>query len=156
MKKEKIFILLIILLIINLSWVLAAENVSVSQTSQRGYDCLKAKVENKCSSLTTEEKIFSLLASGQCKDELVSDSSDGECWPKSGCKIKTTAQAILALKENNANVEKAVNWILNKDAPAVQLQWFLQIESIRPVLCKVSYSGNNTFFFCRRNNKRKS
>ncbi|MDO8528490.1 MAG: hypothetical protein Q7S06_01200 [Nanoarchaeota archaeon] len=138
MKKEAIFFIIILFLIINLSLVFAAENTTVSK---KGYDCLAAKVQGKCSSLAIEEKIFSLLASGQCKDELVSDSLGGECWPKSGCKIKTTAQAIFALKENSANVEKAINWILTKDAPATQLQWFVQIDSTKPVKCKVSYSG---------------
>jgi hypothetical protein len=140
MKKERVFILLIVLLIINLSFVFAADNVSVSQ---RGYDCLQSKVEGKCSSLASEEKIFSLLALGQCKDELVSDSYDGDCWPKSGCKIKATAEAMLALKENSGNVDKPLTWILDRESPATQLQWFVQIDSTKPVRCKVSYSGKS-------------
>ncbi len=140
MKKEMMFFALILFLIINLSFIFAAEDLNISK---EGYDCLKTKVEGKCSSLAPEEKIFSLLALGQCKDELVEDSYDGECWPKSGCKIKTTAQAMLALRENSGNVDKPLTWLLDRESPTTQLQWYVQIDSNKPVKCKVSYSGKS-------------
>ena len=137
MKRGMIFCLFILFLIINLSFVFAAENTNVSK---KGYECLQSKIENKCSSLAPEEKIFSLLALGACKSELISDAVSSECWPKSGCKIKTTAQAMLALRENNENVDNSLEWLLNKESPTTQLDWLLQIESTKPVKCKISYS----------------
>lgn len=141
MKKEAMFFVLILFLIINFSFVFAQ-----NETAKKGYDCLASKVEEKCSSLAPEEKIFSLLAIGECKEELLDSSSGGECWPESGCNIKTTSQAMLALRENSANVDEPLAWLMEKQAPASQLDWFVQIDSGKPVKCRASYSDRTYNF----------
>jgi hypothetical protein len=137
MKLISLIIFLFALSIMNIYLVLAAEN----DTASRGYDCLEEKVEGKCSSLTTEEKIFSLLAIGECEDELLSDSLNEECWPKGSCKIKMTAQAILALNEREVDVNDSSDWLLSQKMVPTGIDWLLQIETSNPSKCTISYSG---------------
>ena len=98
MMEKKVFAIFLFLLVFSLFFV-SADNSTVQD---KAYACLENKVHNNCASLSTEEKIFSLLTLGECKTELLSDASTSGCWPSSGCKIKTTAQAILALSKFNS------------------------------------------------------
>ncbi len=139
MKKKVLFIFLIFLILCT-SFIIAA-NESVSD---KAYACLDKKVEaKKCSELTTEEKIFSLLSVQRCKTELVSEALNGECWPKSGCKIKTTAQAILALRSVNEDTVKAENWLLKQTVSPPDIDWLLQIDSDNETICTIQYDGSS-------------
>jgi hypothetical protein len=143
MKKKGIFFVFLVCLIFPVSFAAAAGNQTVES---KAYSCLESKVEGKCSSLSTEEKIFSLLTIERCKTELMSDSSNNECWPKGGCKIKTTAQAILALKHVNADTVKAENWLLSQTMTSSDIDWFLQVEAENETSCTATYSeGTYTF-----------
>lgn len=128
-------------------------NASEADVEAKAISCLQSKVENqKCSSLSTEEKIFTLLATGKCKSEVIGDSknSNSECWPGSSgssCSIKTTAQAILALKKVGANTDKAEKWLLNKNITFSGLTWYLQVESSNSTQCSVGYSNRTYYFF---------
>src|SRR4030042_3458456 len=124
MKKRGIVFAFLFCLLFLSSFVIAA-NSTTQAVDEKAYACLEAKVENKCSTLSTEEKIFSLLTIERCKTELISDSSNTECWPRSGCKIKTTAQAILALRHVNADTVKAENWLLAQTGTSSDIDWFL-------------------------------
>lgn len=143
MKRGRMLLFLLgIILVLNFSLVFAAlENVS--DVSTKGYACLESKIEDKCSSLSAEEKIFSLLSVGQCKDEVLSDALNGECWPKSGCRLRTTALAMLALKENGINVTKSIDWLLSKKMAPTGVDFLLQIEPLSLSKCAISYLGGS-------------
>jgi len=144
MKKrgQRVFFVFLLILIFSIFFVSAAAN----DTSEKAYSCLESKVVDKCSTLTSEEKIFSLLAINSCKTELISDSLGGQCWPNVGCKIKTTAQAILALNRVNADTLSAENWLKSQSVVSSDLDWFLQVDSDVETSCTVTYSeGTYTF-----------
>lgn len=141
MRKEGLFVLLVLFLILNISFIFAAlENVS--DASAKGYACLESKTKD-CSSLSSEEKIFSLMAAGNCKQEVLNDALNGECWPKSGCKLKTTSEAMLALKAQGTSVNKSIDWLLRQKISPTGLDFLLQIETSNTSKCTVSYSGNS-------------
>jgi len=143
--KKGVLLIFLSLLVLSVFFVSAETN----STSERAYTCLENKVsENGCSSLSTEEKIFSLLAIGKCKTELSSDSSASECWPSpsSSCKVKTTAQAVLALKGVGADTTKPEAWLLSKVIEFQDIDWFLQVESSNSTDCEATYGGSSHSF----------
>ena len=145
MKKKGEFFALLVFAILLISFV-AAENQTSSDVSTKAYSCLNDLVNGKCSSLTTEQKIFSLLSIQSCKSELISDSLANECWPQTGCNIKTTSQAILALNKVNTDTSKAEQWLLSQTMNYPNIDWFLQIDAKNGTTCKASYSGGSYTF----------
>ncbi len=141
--KKKVFFILTILLVLSLFFVNAAdENVYANAST-----CLKSKIDSKgCDSISTEEKIFSLLSIGECKTELQEDTRNGECWPRSDCSVKTTAQAILALKTSGTNTDEAEEWLIEQKTDFSGIDWFLQVESSIPTTCTISYSDSEYSF----------
>ncbi|MDD5012668.1 MAG: hypothetical protein PHQ66_03445 [Candidatus Nanoarchaeia archaeon] len=140
--KKKVLLIFLLVLVSSLLFV-SAQNQTQSDVATKGYDCLENKVANKCSTLSTEEKIFSALALGRCKAELNSDSlNSNECWPNSGCTIKTTAQAILAV---GSGTKKAEDWLLSQAVNFNDIFWYLQIESPTSngttTACRATYAG---------------
>ncbi len=83
------------------------------------------------------------MAVGECKSELLEDSSGNECWPGGSCNIKTTAQAIFALSNVNSNTDDAEEWLLSKEISPRDMKWYLQIESSEQTSCVVSYAGSS-------------
>jgi hypothetical protein len=140
-RGQSVFFVFLLILIFSIFFVAAAND-----TSTKAYSCLESKVADKCATLTSEEKIFSLLAIDRCKSELLSDSLGGECWPHVGCKIKTTSQAILALNRVNADTLNAEKWLLSQSALSSDLDWFLQADSEVETSCTVTYSGGSYTF----------
>ena len=125
-KEVFLFTILITFLIFIIPFAIADET---DDKINKAYECLEGKVHNKCSSLSSEERIFSLLAIEKCKSEVISDSKNDECWPKSNCKIKTTAQAILALDKINVDTSKAEDWLFSQNTTPLDIVWYLEIES---------------------------
>lgn len=141
-KKRILGILIIFLILISFSLLQAQVNSTEEQQKiDKAYSCLIDKVEENCDSLTTEEKIFSLLAINQCRAEVINDSSDEECWPAGNCRLKTTAQAVLALNSVRANTDDAQQWLLSQNRTSSELTWYLQIESNDPTTCNIEYTG---------------
>jgi hypothetical protein len=141
-KKRILGILIIFLIFISLSLLQAQENPTEEQDKVNdAYQCLEDKIEGKCDSLTTEEKIFSLLAINKCKTEVIADSSNDECWPSGNCKLKTTAQAVLALDNVGVNTDEAQQWLLSQSRAPSELIWYLQIESDEQTTCTIGYTG---------------
>ncbi len=131
MKKEGVF-LLIILVFTTLSLPYLSPIISAADEDkvELAYSCLEAMVNlSGCSKLTFEEKAFSYLAIGKCGTELSADNSSNRCWPKSGCKIKSTAQAILALNKR-LDTSAAERWLLDQSAIPTGIDWYLEIESL--------------------------
>jgi len=138
--KKSVFFVLTILLVFSLFFV-SAEN-STETTKSKAVSCLRTEINSKkCSSLSTEEKIFSLLSVGLCESELIDDSLSNKCWPDSDCSVKTTAQAILALKQAGTGTSKSENWLLNQVGNFSSLEWFLQVDSLEPSSCTIKYSN---------------
>jgi len=148
MKRGSFLILLffLVLLPLQFSFISAATNDTEQTKINKAYSCLQGKTNTseKCSSLSTEEKIFSVLAINQCKAELISDSANlGECWPSSNCKIKPTAQAILALNKAKSSTTKAQEWLYSKNATPTELSWYLEIDSSEAATCMINYAGSS-------------
>ncbi|MBU0894460.1 MAG: hypothetical protein KKF48_05060 [Nanoarchaeota archaeon] len=149
MKKQGVLLgVLLICVIYSLAFITADDlNFSDSDDEaskiQDARDCLKDKIDEKgCDALSREERIFALLGTGKCKSEVNDDSKNNECWPESGCKIKTTAQAILALNGNT----KAEEWLLSQNkSTSDNLIWYLQIENVNSELtqCDIDYGGSS-------------
>ncbi|RLG15534.1 hypothetical protein DRN69_02850 [Candidatus Pacearchaeota archaeon] len=143
MKKESVlFGILIFIFLASLFFVASQEDVTCDEDCKvdKAYSCIEEKAKD-CSKLSTEEKIFSLWATGKCKDELLADSNNNECWPKESCEIKTTAQAILALKNIGTSTTESESWLLSKNQSTLDLIWYLQIDSAEETTCTISYSG---------------
>ena len=142
MKKRVLFSILILLFLFSSPFILAQNTTTdADQKILKAYDCLKGKVIGKCSSLSIEEKIFSVLAIGECKNELIADSLNAECWPSSKCKIKTTSQAILALDKTSKGTKGAEDWLLSQNTSPPDVEWYLQIESKEKTTCLIKYDG---------------
>jgi hypothetical protein len=124
--------------------VLAAENDTGKV--DLAYSCLQNKVADKCDKLNTEEKIFSLLALHQCKNDLILDSYGEQCWPSSNCKIKTTAQAILALHDVGQNTDDAEKWLITHNATPSDVEWYLEIESSEATTCTINYESSSATY----------
>jgi len=146
MKIKGVLLTIFILLLLSVSFVLALESNSTAETASEkvaeAYDCLKnEKVLGKCSSLSLEDQIFSLLAIGECKEEVMADSLSEECWPSERCTLKTTAQAILALDKTSVDTTDAENWLISQTTTPSDLIWYLQIDSEEETSCKITYRG---------------
>jgi len=116
---------------------------AANETDTKAYSCLEDKVTDKCSTLSPEEKIFSLLSIERCKAEVLSDALAEECWPDIGCKLRTTALAILALRHVNTDASKAEAWLLKQRANSPDIQLLLQVDSNNETSCTAIYSGTS-------------
>lgn len=140
--KKCVTVLLLLSLLLSLSFVLAEENITDAKTKiEQAYDCLDSKVSGRCGGLAPEEKIFTLLANGQCKEEVIASSLNGECWPNSGCTLKQTAQAILALGQTAQDTARAEEWLISQNTSPPGVEWYLQIESNKETRCTITYDG---------------
>jgi hypothetical protein len=144
MKKRVLFVIFITLLF-SISFIAAQENATDTSINQinNAYDCLKSKVVGKCDSLSIEDKIFSLLAIGECQSEVMADSLSKEAWPKTNPKLKTTAQAILALDKTTIDTTQAEEWLISRTTSPEDVVWYLQIESSEETICKITDSGGD-------------
>lgn len=149
MKKSVLFsFVLITFLFASLSGVIAVSNVSESTMVNDAYSCLNDRIdEKKCENMAMSELIFSTMATGECEDELrdaaKTSGDELECWPKGGCDIKTTAQAMIALDIEQRDSEKIIEWFNERRIVPKDVEWFLQIDTINASTCTISYSGNS-------------
>ncbi len=149
MNKKVCFIFLF-LLVMSSFFIAAANETAVDK---KAAVCLNAQIKEKgCAALSTEEKIFSLLSVGQCKTELIADSLNKECWPEEDCNVKTTAQAILALKKYNEPTSAAERWLSAKEANfSTGITWYLQVETSNHSDCRANYLGKEYDFDVEEN-----
>ncbi len=134
------FVLMLILFLQFFLVVSAAEEDQV----ESGYSCLESRInQTGCTNLNFEEKVFSYLATGECGSQLSADNSSNQCWPKSGCRIKSTAQAVLALNKKT-DTTTAENWLLRQTAVPSGIDWFLEIEvPDGETTCTLVYPGSS-------------
>lgn len=138
MKKEVVLISLIFLILI-LPFVISADETE-QELVDKAYACLNDRVDDECST-SLEDNIFVLLATGKCRSEVLDDSDDEECWPDGDCRVKQTAQAILALDNAGRSVNDAEDWLIAKNTTPTNLDWFLEIESNQATTCTITYDG---------------
>ncbi len=134
MEKRVLLVFLLVLLLSTL-FVTAANETNIDT---KAYSCLENKVNDKCSSLSAEERVFSLLAIGKCKDEVVSDLGN-----HFNSNTKLTAQAILALGKIGSSTDTAEDWLISQNKTPENMDWLLQIESNNATECTVSYGGSS-------------
>lgn len=140
MKKVGVFLLTLLLFT---SFAIAQENetntTSDSTTQQEttsigvdlAYECLQDQLSGKESNeLSLQEAIFSTLALGSNSKFLdkIEDEEGNNCWPKSSCALKETAQVLLAYNRINKNTEDIEEHLLSKSDTSTELTWFLQID----------------------------
>ena len=74
-KKILLDVFVIFLILTTFSFLYAQTSPEEEQEKvDNAYSCLEDKVDGKCSSLSTEEKIFSLLAIDECQADVIADS----------------------------------------------------------------------------------
>jgi len=115
----------------------AAENVT---KVGEAYSCLQDKItERTCGLLSPEERFFSLMSVRYCEAEVLADAINDECWPASGCRAKSTAQAILSLDAAGQNTDAAETWLLDQKAIPEDVNWYIQVDSNDATDCTVTY-----------------
>ena len=146
-KGALVFAILFLISIFAVAGVLADENANV----QNAYVCLETQINKTgCSSLSIEDKIFSVLATGNCSDSLIKDMTSNYCWPPSKggsvCNLRYTAEAVLALKGVGANVSNSVTWLMNQKGVSTDLNWFWEIDNTNnnKINCQITYRPNPT------------
>jgi len=140
MRKLGALLLVFLLTIV----IISAQDIELT-VDENAYSCLESKVSGKCSALSFEEQVFSLLAlsynsdiENQCMSALKDNSENLECWPEGSCNIRDTALAMLALNNIGDNVEKQKNWLLDKKQTPVDVEWFLEIDSSGETDCTIT------------------
>lgn len=138
----KFFGIFLLTLVVLSSLIFAAVATQDEATKvNNAYQCLEDKVNaTTCTYLTDEQKFFTLLTIGECEDETKAAAADNlTCWPKpsTNCKVKPTAQGILAMDASGEDTTNAEEWLMNHNATAKDLVWLLQVESSEAVSCTV-------------------
>ncbi len=148
-KRGKYFLIIsVIFTLFIISNVYAQEN-STSDNLDKAYQCVKDRVGDDCSKLTSDEQASALLSLGDykdCRESFLAASRDGECWPKSSCKLKETSIALLAMEESGASssqTDKIVSWLLNQTKTVADLSWYLEIEASEATTCSINYDSTN-------------
>lgn len=142
---KKIGVMFLIILLLALPIIFAEDNNGDTDKVEKGYYCLKEKVNGNCDALSVEEQAFSLLAlaydsglKGECKSALLGKSKNEECWPSSGCRLRDTALSILALNNIGYDTEKAESWLLSQKKTATDLIWYLEIDANEETKCEIN------------------
>ena len=139
-----------------LAFVLVSANLVLAEDNlTKSYDCLRQKISDQggYSSLTNEEKAFSLLAlSSNATEQLLIKSSiasslqsDGclsaEVGTAGACSLKTTGMGLLALALTGEDTSQIESWLLSQTNTDLNTEWYLEIDS-EVAECDI-YSGNN-------------
>lgn len=129
------------------STVQGATSANAVENIDKAYQCLISEIEDK-DSLSLQEAVFSVLALGPNDklDSIISSekSSSFNCWPKGSCKIKDTAQVLLAYQRAGRETAGIVSWLESKSIASSELSWYLEIDIANKVEseCTVKYSGD--------------
>src|SRR3990167_1455996 len=105
-----------------------------------GYSCLEEQIETRtCARLGSEDKVFSLIASGECEDEVVNDTN---FKTSTSLGIKYTALALLGGASDN----DAEAWLISKNRTTDTIDWLLQIDTSESgdLICDITYATSST------------
>ena len=147
---DKRGIILVLVSVFLMLFLISSASAASNETNlEKAYQCIRDKINDDCSSLTSEQQSFALLAFGdysKCLDKFVSNSKDQECWPRSNCNLKETSLALLAYDRLGKNTEKIESWLLNQTKTASDLIWYLQVESDSATKCSITYGSSINSF----------
>lgn len=146
MKKKWFLLGITFILILIIPVIIAQENGSLIDDNSaldseqakidKAYQCLEDKIEDRgCSTLSSEEKVFSSLATGKCTSDLATDT-------KFKVDLKFTAQAALALDKSGQSTKGAEDWLLSQKTEPGNVIWFLEIESPQATSCTITYDSS--------------
>ena len=149
MEKRVIMVFLAMLLLFSVSVIgqgNSSGSANIVDPIDKAYQCLDKQIEDK-EGISLSEAIFGTYALGS-KTKLLEKidgekKSNEECWPRGGCKIKDTAQAMLAYKLVGKDVSKIKDWLLSKTHGTKDLIWYLEmdIKDHIPSSCSLYYDG---------------
>lgn len=127
-----------------------AADASNEDKIHQAYECLRGEIGNKSSSsLSLPEATFSILAIGnnnKIVEKLDSEKSNSaSCWPKSSCKIKETAQALMASRAIGRNTGAIEDYLISKNTSATGLTWYIQIDVVKhnQSSCTINYDSTS-------------
>ena len=144
MKKKWLFTILFVCLFLltNLSFISSVEFNSTQ--IDNAYTCLNSEIiEKGCQDLSMQEKVFSFLATGKCKLELLDEKANSGCFSNSGCNVQNTAMAMWALNEKSVSVEDSKNWLITQKGAPTNMEWLLQIDTADASTCSIIYEINS-------------
>ena len=150
MKKKGILLAFTLLVLI-----LVSVNLVLAEDFTKSYNCLREKITERggYSSLTNEEKAFSLLAlsSNESEQLLIKGSIDssleednclsGNIATSGSCSLKEIGMVILAKSLTGEDTSEIDSWLLSKANIDSNTEWYLEIDS-GVATCDL-YSGNN-------------
>lgn len=170
LKKRTFLLFLFSIIFFNFFYlVLANTNQTGNATSSQqlstnktkidlAYECLQNELKADCSGATTTQQLaFSILAAPnntqECVRKLESKAKSEGCFGDSGCNVRDTALAIIALDFVNKNTSKYVDWLIKQNRSSSEVEWILQQDSDGETNCKLKYEGNDYLFIAKENKK---
>jgi hypothetical protein len=156
MKRGKILAFVLVLSLIALlplfsQLILAGEAEMVGDA----YGWLASEVDSKgCNTLSTTQKIFTILSIDTCLEELKQSIKQEGCFgatpTATTCTVEDTAKAMFALSSKGEDFSAPKQWLLNPTHNKISkdLKWFLQVDASPGTECvaKYDYSGDYSIF----------
>jgi hypothetical protein len=143
-KRVSVIILVLTILLLSMNFIFAANN-----TAESSYSCLKSQLGTNCGNTqNTQTAAFNLLAmssdskiQSNCKNVLNSNKNDNcfaDVSSSDSCTIKSTALAIIALRNVGEKANSAVDWLIDRKKATTDLTWYLEIDSLNSTDCTVN------------------
>ena len=134
----------IIALSVSINGEINEEEVKV----EKAYQCLKDKIDD-APRVSFSEAVFGVMALGKYNGLFANITKEKKanewCWPASGsgCKLKDTAQVLLAYDRAGESTTEIEKWLLGKNGTSVDLAWFIEIDGERqqPTSCSLKWDG---------------
>lgn len=143
MKKQVFFAVLFLFAIFSVFIVSAANETTTCDANDEdckvnnAYICLNQKISDKtCNDLSSEERLFSFLATGKCKNQVLDDS-------KYESDLKFTSIAAIGMHNSGSDTSDVEDWLKSQERNSIGLDWFLEIESSQATSCTIKYSSSN-------------
>ncbi len=177
MRKEGVIVFFVFSLILLSTFVLAVDNetnstnTTVSGTTtttttttqnlsklEKGFECLEAELKADCSGATTiQELALAVLSSpesvaDECLARLENSRNSEGCFG-SGCSIRDTALAILALDHAGKDTTLSEEWLIKQNKTATDLIWYLEQDSAQATQCNLDYNSNKYIFNVNENKR---
>lgn len=127
---KKVLVIFSLLIFLSFS-AFAAEN-NTSDSIDKAYSCLRSEIGNRTvSEISLQEATFGTLALGsvqKLRDKIEDERSSDDCWPRSSCRLKETAQVLLAYDAINRGTSDIEKYLYKRNGTATDLTWFLLID----------------------------
>lgn len=166
MKLKRVCMLFVFLILINMSFAIAAVNDSLISLSSvdKAYTCLETQLADSCgASKTAEQLSLNLLAisyNSNLQKKCISALNElkkSDCFSETSsgpCSIKSTAMALLALNNIGEKTSVYADWLLTKRKFASDLLWYLEIDSNNATTCKIKVGTDSEKTFTISSDKK--